>query len=96
MLSGWVPNRHPPARYTPTWLREMIPADQLQRAQLAAHLGVGRLPQQPGLWLRTTGNGNQRLYRVSHHNGQLYATVGRLLPVAVPTTALPGYWHPVR
>ena len=76
-------------------LQPPLPDDRLVRARRAASLGVRRLPQQPGLWLRTTTEGTQRLYRVRDHNGRLYATVGGLAPIAVPTARMPGYWDHV-
>jgi hypothetical protein len=73
-------------------LQPPLPDERLLRARRAASLGVKRQPQQPGLWLRTTSEGTQRLYRVRDHNGRLYATVGGIAPVAVPTARMPGYW----
>ena len=73
-------------------LQPRITDECLLRARLAASLGVRRQPQRPGLWLRTTREGTQRLYRVRDHNGRLYATVGSFAPMAVPTARMPGYW----
>lgn len=84
-----------PARYAGPRLCAALPVERLSRARRAALLGVGRLPQRPGLWVRTTGDGTQRVYRVKDHNGELYATVGRFAPVAVPTARMPGYWDHV-
>jgi hypothetical protein len=75
--------------------RPTLPHDRLSRARRAALLGVRRQPQQPGLWMRTTSEGSQRLYRVRDHNGKLYATVGGFAPIAVPTARMPGYWDHV-
>jgi hypothetical protein len=83
-----------PARFAAP-LQAQLPDDRLLRARRAASLGVRRQPQQPGLWMRTTSEGSQRLYRVRDHNGRLYATVGGLAPVAVPTARMPGYWDHV-
>ena len=83
------------ARYAVEQTGDAPSSDRLHRARRAARLGIGRMPQRPGLWLRTTGDGDQRLYRVRDHNGQLYATVGKLLPVAIPTARMPGYWDHV-
>ena len=80
-----------PARFVAP-VQPPLPDERLSRARRAASLGVRRLPQQPGLWLRTTQEGSQRLYRVRDHNGRLYATVGGLASVAVPTSRMPGYW----
>jgi len=66
-----------------------------RHADLALAMGIDRSPQCPGLWLRTSRDGRQRVYRVVDQNGELFATVGRLLPVAVPTARLPGHWAPV-
>ncbi len=73
-------------------LRPQLPDERLSRARQAALLGVSCQPQQPGLWLRTTREGTQRFYRVRDFNGRLYATVGGIAPVAVPTARMPGYW----
>ena len=81
-----------PAKFSPQQLQPRMPRERLSRARRAALLGVGRLPQQPGLWVRTSGDGSQRIYRVTAHNGELYASVGRFVPVAVPTARMPGYW----
>ena len=73
-------------------LQPQLPDERLIRARQAALLGVSCQPQQPGLWLRTTSEGKQRFYRVRDFNGRLYATVGGIAPVAVPTARMPGYW----
>lgn len=69
-----------------------IPVDRWADARRAALLGVLRMPLGPGLWVRTTWEGHQECYRVKDQNGELYATVGCLLGVAVPACSLPGYW----
>jgi hypothetical protein len=53
-----------PARYAGPGLQANLPRERLSRARRAALLGVGRMPQRPGLWVRTTGDGAQRVYRV--------------------------------
>jgi hypothetical protein len=50
------------------------------------------LPDAPGLWVLTDPQGRRRVHRVIDQNGQLYAKVGRLLPVAVPVAELAGSW----
>jgi hypothetical protein len=50
------------------------------------------LPDAPGLWTRTDARGARRVHRVISQNGELYAKVGWLLPVAVPVGELPGAW----
>jgi hypothetical protein len=82
-----------PARYSAPNLRVVVEDERRKRAQRAAILGIRRMPQQPGLWVRTTVDGAQRVYRVRDYNGELYATAGRISPVAVPTAKLPGYWY---
>jgi hypothetical protein len=52
-------------------------------------------PDAPGLWTRTDANGERRTHRVISQNGELYAKVGRFLPVAVPVSELPGSWERV-
>lgn len=85
-----------PARYA--WQNEQAAgpgssaADRWADARRAALLGVSRMPQGPGLWIRTTREGHQEVYRVKDQNGELYATVGCLLGVAVPACSLPGFW----
>ena len=81
-----------PARFAAAPWQPALPPERLSRARRAATLGVWRMPKQPGLWLRTTGDGSQRVYRVRDHNGVLYATVGSFAAVAVPTARMPGYW----
>ncbi|MGE0801788.1 MAG: hypothetical protein AB7O55_26015, partial [Lautropia sp.] len=68
---------------------------QRRRAGHAAALGIQCYPRHPGIWLRTTGDGRQRRYRITEHDGVLYATVGLLLPVAMPIRQLPGHWSPL-
>ena len=53
------------------------------------------LPNAPGVWARTDPQGRRRVHRVISQNGELYAKVGKLLPVAVPVRELPGIWDPV-
>ena len=91
-LKATLPGSIFPARYASPRIQAGTTPARLDRARRAALLGVGRMPQRPGLWLRTTGDGDQRIYRVKDHNGELYATVGRFVPVAVPTARMPGYW----
>ena len=93
-LSRLLQHGDMPAKLTAP-LQPALPHERLQRARRAASLGVRRQPQQPGLWLGTTSEGTQRLYRVRDHNGRLYATVGGLAAVAVPTARMPGYWDHV-
>jgi hypothetical protein len=66
--------------------------DRVADRRRAALLGVNRMPLGPGLWVRTTWEGHQEVYRVKDQNGEMYATVGCLLGVAVPACSLPGYW----
>ncbi len=72
-------------------LWEALPAKKLARAKLAAQLCT-RLPDGPGLWLRTTPDGLQDFYSVKDRNGTLYVVTGAILPIAVPVTRLLGYW----
>jgi hypothetical protein len=72
-------------------LRRPFPAKRLAAARISARL-CDRLPDQPGLWLRTTKCGAQAFYSVKDRNGVLYATVGGPIPVAVPVARLQGYW----
>ena len=51
------------------------------------------LPDAPGLWARTDPQGKRRMHRIISQNGELYAKVGWLLPVAVPVGKLPGSWE---
>ena len=81
-----------PAKFAYPALQPSLPADRSSRARRAACLGIRRMPQRPGLWVRTTGDGDQRVYRIKDHNGELFATVGCFAPVAVPTARMPGYW----
>jgi len=50
------------------------------------------LPDSPGLWTRIDVHGARRVHRVISQNGELYAKVGWLLPVAVPVGEMPGAW----
>jgi hypothetical protein len=71
--------------------RSTLPARTLGAARISAQL-CDRLPDQPGLWLRTTKDGAQEFYSVKDQNGRLYAVIGGALPVAVPVARLRGYW----
>lgn len=85
-----------PAPALPAPSRANAEADtRARRAHLALSMGIARMPQRPGLWLRTTRDGRQRVYRVTDQNGELYALVGTLLPVAIPTARMPGHWDPI-
>ncbi len=72
-------------------LRPPFPAKRLAAARISAQL-CDRLPDRPGLWLRTTKDGAQDFFSVRDRNGVLYANTGRLLPVAIPVARLRGYW----
>ncbi len=85
-----------PAPAVPAASRAPAEAEtRARRAHLALSMGIARMPQRPGLWLRTTRDGRQRVYRVTDQNGELYALVGTLLPVAIPTARMPGHWDPI-
>ena len=51
------------------------------------------LPDAPGLWILTDPQGKRTVHRIIAQNGELYAKVGRFLPVAVPVAELPGSWN---
>jgi len=88
---SWFPARY--ARHSGQSAGSECPIDRWGDMRRAALLGVNRLPLGPGLWVRTTREGHQQVYRVKDQNGEMYATVGCLLGVAVPACSLPGYWE---
>ena len=51
------------------------------------------LPDAPGLWILSDPQGKRTVHRIIAQNGELYAKVGRFLPVAVPVADLPGNWN---
>jgi hypothetical protein len=51
------------------------------------------LPDAPGLWILSDPQGKRTVHRIIAQNGELYAKVGRFLPVAVPVAELPGSWN---
>lgn len=84
-----------PARHGTQQAASQVPGERLLHARHAAAQGIRKMPECPGIWVRTTVDGNQRIHRVKDCNGELYATVGFLVPIAVPTTKMPGYWDRV-
>ena len=60
-----------------------------------AWMSAPAVPQSCWLLLRPS-LAHQEVYRVKDQNGELYATVGCLLGVAVPACSLPGFWDRLR